>query len=135
MKKLLLVALLLLAGCDGEYTEYAYGPVQTEPVTVEETTYIPSTTHSGGGMGIDTNGDVSFSTTTLRSPEDWVVVFRCQHGKFIVHDQAAWKLAVKDSTYTCRYRVKYKVGVRVLDGKRTETGRTPVDMDFLEIVR
>lgn len=77
---------LLVAGC--RYTKKEYSSVLTEDAEVVDLVYTPSRHGSGSGAGpsINMSGDVgiSFVSVSVDIPEVYAIIFKCDHGKFIV---------------------------------------------------
>lgn len=90
LQKLLGTSALVLAlqGCSGEETKTEMSEVLHEDGVIAETVYTPSRHGSASGMGptidMDGNVGVAFTHTTINIPEKYAVVFKCQHGKFII---------------------------------------------------
>ena len=86
---LLIPLILSIAGCDLPETEYIDGPKLTESAQVYDMGYAPKS------HGIESTTDVSFNLNdgsistvpTVRQtdiPESFWVIFKCQHGKFVI---------------------------------------------------
>jgi hypothetical protein len=73
-------------GCIDRRIEYS--DVLKENAVVSDTVYTPSHHGSSVDVGITTdfdgNAGLSFTPTSVSIPEKYGVVFRCQHGKFVV---------------------------------------------------
>jgi hypothetical protein len=78
MKRLFpLVIALVAAGCSIEQKPRA---LHTEGAVVEQVVFSPG--HDCSGLGFSSSGETVFNDC---STEDvYAVVFRCQHGKFVV---------------------------------------------------
>lgn len=89
---LVVVGLLLLAGC--EYTKNEYSSLLTEDAEVVDLVYTPLRHGRGSGIGpsINMNGHLGISFVSVRVdvPETYAIVFRCEHGKFIVQSNKHW---------------------------------------------
>ena len=80
MKKILLCAFFIcLPGCVERYES----PLKTEKATVINRTYVPKrTTTTSGSTGLSSGGDLVLNFgETVTIPEEWVVVFKCEHGE------------------------------------------------------
>lgn len=107
IKNAILAAALMLSACDIDTTPYVtYGPELEETAVVEDVIYSPE--QNGTATGFTFGGD--FHVSSVHTNAKYVVVFRCQHGKFIIDSQNNelaehfWKLAVKGQTVTLKYR-------------------------------
>lgn len=135
MKKtffILTVALMLATACDIPKTEYS--DVMTEKGTVFDTTYIPK------GHGKDTaigfshsanggNGGITITPVDIKIPERFAVVFKCQHGKFVIDGKKAKDLYSRldpGDEVVIKYREVYKV---------TSNGKSLVDLDFIDATK
>lgn len=110
--------LLLLATISCGRKEYS--EELTEPAVVDQTIHIPST--HGSGIGVDMTGKGGVSIVSVDTSPDWVVVFRCQHGKFIIHSKEEWQRRVQGENVVIRYREVYRL---------KKDGRHLIDYDFL----
>jgi hypothetical protein len=120
---------LMLAGCKYQVTRY--GPTKTEEATVVDLAYVPSGHGSGSGVGISMSGDISVSSTSVHIPERYAVVFKCDHGKFVVEGSqhaALWKRLSKDQPVTIQYR---EVQECTKDGDSVY-GCVTTDLDFID---
>ena len=126
MKKFFPILLLLcvIVSCDLPKTEYS--KELSEPAIVCETVYTPATHGDAFGPTISLSGKIGFASVDVDTEETFAVVFKCQHGKFIVKRRDIWK-KVKDGD---KVIVKYKEVYNIVEGK------TPVlvDYDFIDAV-
>lgn len=99
------VLIIVLGGC--EKTEY--GPELTENAEITEVVYTPSQHGSGNSLGVSANGTVVTSFASIDIPEVFAVVFKCEHGKFIVKRKDVWEKAKTGMAVTVHYREVYKV--------------------------
>jgi len=100
----------------------------TEQAVVADVVYTPSRHGSGSGTGFDTHGDLSFTDMKIDIPEKYAVVFKCQHGKFIVTGKELWDHLAEGDSVRVFYREEYKMIKR--DG---DTERHLVGYDFLNV--
>jgi hypothetical protein len=117
---------ICVCGCDR--VEIEQSTILHEDAVVVDTIYTPSrhdtevglTAIKMGGMGMDFGGDVGMrlggglQVSNVEVPEEFAVVFKCKHGKFIVERKEIYD-KVKggegknvDVSYTEVYRVTYK---------------------------
>lgn len=78
MKKTVLLALILLSGCDRGIN---FTTSCTEDGEVYDTAFLPGQTGSSTGYNFS---DGSFSTHDITMSPSYSVVFKCQHGKFVI---------------------------------------------------
>ena len=76
------VILLSLVGCQQTKREER-GPL-SEEATVIGVYYQPSMHSSNISPGMNFNGDINFNLVTIDVPEKYTIVFKCQHGTFMV---------------------------------------------------
>lgn len=77
--KLRLISLLLLLfviGCE-EMPGTKYSGIKEETATIISMNYMPSRSAVSPGVGMTTEGDMTFSVHSTTFPEVWVVVLRC----------------------------------------------------------
>ena len=83
IKKLIpLVLLVFIFGCD--FPERVSSEMLTEDGTVVDTIHLAHHSDVNFGPTINMNGDLGMAMTSTSIPEQWGVVFRCQHGKFAI---------------------------------------------------
>lgn len=82
MKAYYLIPLLLLtAGCPKD----VLGPTQSEPAEVYDTCFVPSGHgQTSGAWGYGHDGGVYTPPQDITIPATYAVVFKCQHGKFVI---------------------------------------------------
>ena len=86
----------------------------TEPATVEDTFYQASMHGSTGGVGLGMDGNISFHSGSVYVPEKYVIVFKCQHGKFIIEgggdrNKRLWSVLSKGDNVIVYYKENYLV--------------------------
>jgi hypothetical protein len=134
----LLVALFLVFVACGPYnrTEKEYTAILEEDATVVDLVYTPSRHGSDVGIGLTTGGDLSITPVSINIPEKYAIVFKCQHGKFIIdcNTQERKKLW-NDLDEGQKVRVKYKeawlITYRVEKKQRTPIAKVLEDYWFL----
>lgn len=108
-----LVAIVILSGCipRDEYSEN-----KTEQAVVLALSYSPEQHGSSSGIAITSNGNggmgVGPSFGSVDIDESYAVVFKCQHGTFVVRDEKAKHLFSKvrsNEDVTLTYREVYSV--------------------------
>ena len=103
MTRLCLVLVLMgaMVGCC--HTEYS--KELTEPATVEQTIFTPAT--HGTGVGPVTGGKGGLTVVSVDTSPVYAVVFECQHGKFIVENEAVWRYLKQGDHVLVNYREVY----------------------------
>ncbi len=117
MKRALLT-IALLTGCTD------WGPVVTEPAEVDSLAFVPE--GHGTGTGFSSSGNVA--VTFVDVPARYAVVFRCQHGKFVVQGaderhKNLWQRLREHDPVTVYFR--QEVGGTGLDFVNAEKRATP----------
>ena len=129
----------LLTGCKETKTELS--DILHEDAVVSETVYSPSRHGSDISPTYDLTGDggVGFAITSVSIPEKYAVVFKCQHGKFIVEgtDKAhrdLWQRLEEGKKVDVSYKEIYKAVYDDVDGdgEKDLLSRDLVDRDFLD---
>lgn len=120
-----------IAGCQRIVTEYS--EKKTEPAVVEDVIFTPSLHGSGVGPTFTGEGDVGITFTSVNIPEKYAVVFRCQHGKFVIQGtgekyKKLWEHLVRNQEVTVHYKEIYRV---TYDGDEV-LSRELIDYDFLD---
>lgn len=100
-----------LAGCQEERIEYS--PVLHEEAKVVDAIYIPS--KHGSGMSVSMNlddGSISPGITSIDIKEKYAVIFKCQHGKFIIEGtdepyKKLWEKMTAGEKVKISYKEKY----------------------------
>jgi hypothetical protein len=127
-KSLIVLALVLLAGC---YRTERTG-IMHEDASVEDTIFQPS--QHGSGTAYDLTGKGGLSVTSVDIPEKYALIFKCQHGKFVIQGtgeryKALWKRLSKGQKVDVSYQEVYRV-YKSDDGK--QPGRVLEKYDFLD---
>ena len=124
MKKLLLIAALFTFGCH----RTVHSPERTETGSVYDTAFVPKGHGSGTAVGYNTgkNSGVTISPVSVDIPERFAVVFKCEHGKFVIDGEKGRKLYQKLEKGD-RVEIRYREVIRV-----TSTETNIVDLDFLD---
>ena len=139
IKPILYSALALgTIGCSSREEKTELSDVLHEDALVVETVYTHSRHDSGSSVGMDLDLNISFHTTSINIPEKYAVVFKCQHGKFIVEGTDAehkrlWEKLVEGQKVDVTYREIYKTiyNDKDGDGKKDLVERILVNYDFL----
>lgn len=115
--KLLLASILIfvignVAGC--KYFTVEESSEMTELAVVEDVVFTPSVHSSSGGIAMTSKGGMGISAEDIRIPEKYAIVFRCQHGKFIIEGTTAWhkelwSRLVRNQNVTIYYKEVYRV--------------------------
>lgn len=133
MKKLLnkagILACIVWLGVLGGCYKTEYGQELTERAEVDDTILAPSQHGSASGIAIDGKGRVGPTFSSVDIAEKYAVVFRCQHGKFIIEGtddrhKDLWQRMKRGEQVIVRYREQYRVEK---DGSKTLT-----KYDFLD---
>ena len=143
---MLCVFMILMIGCRDVRREFS--DTLHEDAIVVETVHTPSRHQTGlgftaiktGPFGMDFGGDfglrigggMQISSTTIQ--EKFAVVFKCQHGKFIIHRKDVYE-KLKDhtgETVVVAYREIYRTTYVMKDDKKEVVGRILMDYDFLD---
>lgn len=111
MKKFCIVLMsLILIGC-GHKEETS--KILTEPIEVTEVVYSPSQHGFGmnAGIGISTSGNMvtTLGPTVVDVPEQYAVVLRCPHGKYIIKDRKLWEVLKVGDKGEAEYVEKYLI--------------------------
>ncbi len=129
-----LALVVLLAGCDFfNYPKWEKSETMTEPAVVSDIIFSPSRHGSGVGVGIDTNGDIGISSVSVNVPEQYAVVFECQHGRFVIEGGKGstayqlWTRLKKLQPVTVHYREEYKI-----TKYEEQEHKTIIGYDFLD---
>lgn len=123
--RLWLIAVLFLVGC---IPTREYSQPMTETAVVDDVIFAPRNHGSGAGFGMSMSGNIVMTTTSVTIPAKWAVVFRCQHGKFIIQGtrrehEALWKKMTRGQQVVVTYREVYEV---------SNGTRRLIDFDFLD---
>lgn len=133
MKKLPLITtilcLFLVIACESDKQEY--GSTLTEHGEIYDTAFVPSGHGSDISLGTSTNGDLTITPVSIDIPERYAIVFKCQHGKFIINGDKAKNLYHRFSRGDkCTISYREVIRVHMKDGK--EVSRSVYDLDFLD---
>ncbi len=145
MRSCVLVFLCVLAifslGCKEVKQEAS--DILHEDAVVVETVYTPSRHGSGSSFGPSMNmdGDIGFSfhSVSINVPELYAVVFKCQHGKFVIEgdDQRhknLWERFSENDEVDVSYREIYRNIYKKVDGRKELIESVLIDYDFLDAV-
>jgi len=99
-----------LSGC----FKVEYSDELTERAEITEVVYTPSQHGTGTGIGMSMKGTMVVTTTSVNIPEVFAVVFKCQHGKFIVSRREIWEKSKVGMKVVVHYKEKY----HVIDNRR-----------------
>lgn len=124
MRKILIFLLFAIIGCDLPRTEYSKD--LEEPAVVCETVYTPATHGEAFGPTMSLSGKIGFANVDVDTAESFAVVFKCQHGKFIVKRKDIWEKVKSGDKVSVKYREVY----RVVEGKDPVL----VDYDFIDAI-
>lgn len=119
--------------CGGNYTRTEYSGELTESATVADLIYTPANHGSGVSPTFDFDGNIGLEFTSVSVKQKYVVIFQCQHGKFIIEEnqqnaERLWKKLKKDQVVTVKYKDIYEVTYQ--DDKPVK--RVLKDFDFLD---
>lgn len=128
MKRLLaLTALVALAACQDVREETS--DTLTEQGKVETLVYSPGFHKSDVNVGIDFDGNLTFTPTSVTVPDRYGVVFSCEHGhKFYIERRELYERLTQGQEVTIYYKEIYRC--RYEDDVLQE--RVLVDYDFLD---
>ncbi len=133
------------AGCT-ENSEYNFtkeesSEILNEPAVVSEVVYNPSKHGSGMGPTISLSGKVGMAFTSVTIPEKYAVVFKCQHGKFIIEGEDQrhkdlWGRFDQGDSVRVSYKEMYQSEYHHFPSKSQKQDslvkRTLVDFDFID---
>lgn len=137
---------LFSSGCQEIKQEYS--ETLHEDAVIVEAVYTPSRHDSqvgltaiktgpmgvdyGGNFGIRVGGGLQISSVTV--PEKFAVVFKCQHGQFIITRKEIYEKFkdYKGKMVDVAYREVYRTTYDTKDGKKQVVERALVDYDFLD---
>lgn len=129
-----------LTGCDSKEVRKEYSGVLHEKGVVVATLYSKDHSQSDINMGISMSGDFTFTPTTIRIPERWGVVFRCDHGnKSPITSpedkyKALWNKLDEGMDVDIAFRELYRNTYEDTnnDGEKELISRELLDYDFLD---
>lgn len=122
LKYLMFVAAALLGGC----VERVNGPELSEPGEVYDTCFVPQGHGSGSSVGFTSDGALTSSSTSIEVPARYAIVFRCQHGKFVI-DGDRGKVLYNKLSKGDHVTIRYCEVLEVKDGVTT-----PVELHFID---
>jgi len=122
----IVVFCLLLGGC-GPTVQFS--EELTEPGEVYDTAFIPKGHGSDTAVGFSTNGDLTVTPIDIDIPERFAMIFKCQHGKFVVDSEKARDLYQRLERGD-KVIIHYRTVFHVINNKRQA-----VDLDFLDAVK
>ena len=143
---IVLLVVLLSVGCQEIKQEFS-NTLHEEAVVVDAV-YTPPTHDSqigltavkvgpagmdfSGDFGIRVGGGLQISDVTV--PEKFAVVFKCQHGQFIITRKQVYEKFKdqKDKVVDVAYREVYRTTYETKDGKKRVVERVLVDYNFLD---
>lgn len=125
LKLTALFAILCLCGCG---TPDEFSETMTEAGEVYDVAFIPAGHGHDTAIGFNTGKDGGMTITPIdvNIPERYAIVFKCQHGKFVIDGKKAKGLYQKLDRGD-KVTISYREVIRVVDGKRSI-----VDLDFLD---
>lgn len=121
-----------LCGCD-DMPKTEYGPTLTEEGEIYDTAYVPAGHGSDTAVGFNTGkgGGVTITPVSIDIPERYAVVFKCQHGKFVIAGEKAKGLYQRfERGDKCTIEYREVIRVEMKDGR--EASRRVYDLDFLD---
>ena len=121
------LAAVFLTGCDLPVTEYS--KMLTESGEVYDVAYVPRGHGSDTAIGFNTGkgGGMTVTPVSVTIPERYAVVFKCEHGKFVITGDKAKALYYRlerGQRVSIYYRIIYKV--------TKKGGRVQTDLDFID---
>lgn len=124
LKNLIPVLLVLLSGC----VERHNGPELSEPGEVYDTCFVPKGHGHDVAVGYNAGkrGGVTITPVNINIPARFAVVFKCQHGKFVIDGPRGERLYKKLSKGD-RVVIRYCEVLEVKDGITT-----PVELHFID---
>jgi hypothetical protein len=134
MKLILMLMVIGLVGC-GANREY--GGLLTEPGEVYDVAYVPSGHGSDVAVGFTSKGSTTITPVSITIPERYAVVFKCQHGKFVIdgeRGESIYKRFNKGDLVTIQYCEVFEVTKERKSGK-TVTVTNSVDLHFIDAVK
>ena len=147
MRKILLIFVILLisfvSGCEYNTSEIVESDILHEDAEVVDVVYVPSRHGSDISPTVTTDADgnlqVGITTVSVTIPEKYAVVFRCQHGKFIVEgtDQRhkdLWSKFTGGEKVDVSYKEVYKKYYHVVDKERSLIKTELIDYHFIDAV-
>ena len=133
------IGISLFTACKEVKTEIS--DVLHEDGKVVDLVYSPSNHGTGIGPTVDLTGDggMGIAVTSVDIPEKYAVVFRCQHGKFIIEGtdekyKNLWSRLEENQEVDITYRERYKITYDDIDndGKKEPIEKRLIKYDFLD---
>lgn len=117
---------LVLSGC----RELKHGPELTEPAEIYDTCFTPAGHgQTSGGYGMTMKGKLAYQfPQSINIPATYAVVFKCQHGKFVI-DGERGEMLYKRFSKGDAVTVKYCDVIEVYDGMERA-----IDLHFIDAV-
>ena len=138
---LILIVLFSVFSACGPYNRTYNEPSQVleEDALVVDLAYTPSRHGDGSGVGITTSGDVAIVSTSVDIPEKYAIVFKCQHGKFIIEcntpeRKKLWMDLDEGQKVKVLYKEMWKATYRIYKSEKTLLARRLKDYWFLNAV-
>jgi len=133
----LVVLFLAFSACGPwEDTVKENSEILEEDAVVVDLVYTPSRHGDGSGVGLTTGGDLAFVSTSVDIPEKFAIVFKCQHGKFIIdcntpERKKLWIDLDEGQKVKVKYREVWKVKYEIYKKQKKMLSRTLKDYWFL----
>lgn len=132
-----LFSLIFTMGCEKVIVEQS--DVKTESAIVADLVYTPKN-HATSIIpvpSLDADGDITMSSmeVDVDIPEKYAVVFKCQHGKFIIeNDQVRTKSLYEKLRIGQEVTVSYReIFEKTLDSNGKILSRRRVKYDFIDV--
>lgn len=127
MKIILLFALAIAVICSG-CTKHKNGPELQESAEIYETCFTPAGHgQTSGGMGMTYKGKMTYRfPQSINIPAVYAVVFKCQHGKFVIDGKRGESLYSRFSKGD-KVTVVYCDKIDVKDGVEQAVGMHFID--------
>jgi hypothetical protein len=106
-KHVFLFFALFLVSCGPTYNQRSQSDTLHEPATVTETCYSPGFHHIDIDTSVDGDGNITITPVSCSVPEQYAVVFRCQHGKFVIREKRIWEKCARDDEVDITYQELY----------------------------
>lgn len=130
MKKFFsLLALVCCFGCDPGY-RYENSDILNESGEVADTAYVPAGHGTSTGWNFGKHGGLVISDVDISAR--YAIVFKCQHGKFVIegnHAQQLYSKLCKGDKVNISYQTIFKI---YYDKDQKEAGREAIKLDFLD---
>lgn len=144
---LLMIFVTVFCSACGPETKIEHSEIMHEDALIVETVYTPSSHETtlepsfGGsgligfgpsGIGMRIGSGIQISSSEV--PEKFAVVFKCQHGKFIIHRKDIYQ-KLKDhenQTVDVSYQEVYRDTYEEVKGEKKVTQRVRIDYHFID---